>query len=117
MESKNKILPRAQAGGNGNNNSLGHENQELNEYTTCSMEMNFGNWMPVLRFGTAITKTVGFPGGSVGKESTCNAGDLGLISGSGRSAGEGISYILQYSWASLVAPTVKNLPAMWETWV
>ena len=30
---------------------------------------------------------------------------------------EGISYALQYSWASLVAQTVKNLPAMWETWV
>ena len=30
---------------------------------------------------------------------------------------EGISYPLQYSWASLVAQTVKNLPAMWETWV
>ena len=111
MESKTKILPRAQAGGNGNR-SLGHENQKLNEYTTCSMEMNFRNWMPVLRFGTAITKTVGFPGGSVGKESTCNAGDLGLISGSGRSAGEGISYLLQYSWASLVAQLVKNPPAM-----
>ena len=31
----------------------------------------------------------GFPGGSDGKESTCNAGDLGLIPGSGRSRGEG----------------------------
>ena len=30
---------------------------------------------------------------------------------------EGISYALQYSWASLVAQTVKNLPAVWETWV
>ena len=28
-----------------------------------------------------------------------------------------IDYPLQYSWASLVAQTVKNLPAMWETWV
>ena len=35
----------------------------------------------------------------------------------GRSAGEGIGYPLQYSWASLVAQLVKNLPAMWETWV
>ena len=32
---------------------------------------------------------LGFPGGSDGKESTCNVGDLGLISGSGRSPGEG----------------------------
>ena len=42
----------------------------------------------------------GFPGGSVGKKkkkSTCNAGDLGLIPGLGRSPGEGNSYPLQYS--------------------
>ena len=37
--------------------------------------------------------------------------------GLGRSAGEGIGYPLQYFWASLVAQLVKNLPAMWETWV
>ena len=37
------------------------------------------------------------PSYSVGKESTCNAGDPGLISGLGRSAGEGIGYPLQYS--------------------
>ena len=60
---------------------------------------------------------MGFPDSSVGKESTCNAGDPGLIPGLGRSAGKGIGYPLQYSWASLVAQLVKNLPAMWETWV
>ena len=60
---------------------------------------------------------MGFPGTSAVKESTCNAGDPGLIPGSGRSAGEGIGYPLQYSWASLVAQLVKNLPAMRETWV
>ena len=54
---------------------------------------------------------------SAGKESTCNAGDPGLIPGSGRSAGVGIGYPLQYSWASLVAQLVKNLPAMRETLV
>ena len=59
----------------------------------------------------------GFPDSSVGKESACNAGDLGSIPGSGRSTGEGTGYPLQYSWASLVAQLVKNLPAMWETWV
>ena len=37
-----------------------------------------------------------FPGGSDGKESTCNAGDPGSISGSGRSPGEGNGYPLQY---------------------
>ena len=54
---------------------------------------------------------VGFPGGSDGKESACNAGDPGSIPGSGRSSREGIDYPLQYSWASLVAQMVKNLPA------
>ena len=39
------------------------------------------------------------------------------MAGSGRSAGEGIGYPLQYSWASLVAQLVKNPPAMLETWV
>ena len=56
-----------------------------------------------------------FPDSSVGKEPTCNAGDPSLIPGSGRSAGEGISYPLQYSWASLVAQLLKNLPTMQET--
>ena len=51
------------------------------------------------------------------KESDCNARDLSSIPGSGRSAGEGIGYQLQYSWASLVAQLVKNLPAKQETWV
>ena len=37
--------------------------------------------------------------------------------GSGRSTGERIGYLLQYSWASLVAQLVKNPPAMWETGV
>ena len=39
----------------------------------------------------------GFPCGSAGKETACNAGDLGLIPGLGRSPGEGNSYPLQYS--------------------
>ena len=54
---------------------------------------------------------------SVGKESACNAGDPGLIPGSERSPGEGIGYLLQYSWASLVAQLAKNPPTMQETWV
>ena len=40
---------------------------------------------------------LGFPGGSDGKESTCNVGDLGLISGLGRSPGGGHGNPLQYS--------------------
>ena len=59
----------------------------------------------------------GFLGSSAGKESTCNAGDLSSIPGSGRFSGEGIGYPLQYSWASLVVQMVKNVPATWDTWV
>ena len=55
------------------------------------------------------------PDSSVGRESACNAGDSGLIPGWGKFNGKGIGYHLQYSWASLVAQLVKNLPAMQET--
>ena len=67
----------------------------------------------VPRLGSSLLGT----GSSAGKESTLNAGDPGSIPGSGRSPGEGIGYPLQYSWASLVAQAIKNLPAMREPWV
>ena len=76
-----------------------------------SFEMTSGNRISL----NVIIK--GFPDSSVGKESTCNAGDTGMIPGSGRSPGEGIGYPLQYSWASLVAQPIKNPPAMQEIWV
>ena len=76
-------------------------------------------------FGTSLVvqwlrlcaSNMGFPGSSSGKESTCNAGDPGLIPGLRRSPGEGMIYSLQYSWASLVAQMVKTLPAMQQIWV
>ena len=55
---------------------------------------------------------MGFP-----NSSACNAGNPGLIPGSGISAGEGKGYALQYSQVSIVAQLVKNLPAVQETWV
>ena len=58
-----------------------------------------------------------FHSGSNVKESTCNAGHPGSISGLGRSAGEGIGYPLQYYWASRAAQLIKNPPTMWETWI
>ena len=59
---------------------------------------------------------IGLPGSSAGKDSACNVGDPGSIPGSGRCSGGGIGSPLQYSWASLVAQLVKNLPAVRETW-
>jgi len=62
----------------------------------------------------------GFPGGSEGKESTCNAGDPGLIPGLRRSPGEGNGYPLQYSclenskdrgaWQATVCGVAKSQP-------
>ena len=59
----------------------------------------------------------GFPDSSVSKESACSAGDPSSIPGLRRSAGVGIGYPLQYSWASLVAQLIKKLPAIQETWL
>ena len=57
-----------------------------------------GGWEVQERGDICIhTTDLGFPGGSDGKESACNAGDLGLISGLGRSPGEGNGNPLQYS--------------------
>ena len=60
---------------------------------------------------------MGCSGSSAGKESIYNSGDPSSIPRLGRSAGEGIGYLFQDSWASLVAQQVKNLPAVWKTWV
>ena len=58
----------------------------------------------------------GFPGSSAGKKSACNSGGPGSIHASWCSPEEGISYPLQYSWASLVVQMVKNLSEMQKTW-
>ena len=53
--------------------------------------------LPPFFFPCPFLPEMGFPGGSGSKESTCNAGDLALIPGLGRSPGEGNGYSLQYS--------------------
>ena len=70
-----------------------------------------------LTFISTTDFLMGFPGSSASKESTYKSGDSGVIPGLESSPGEGISYPLQFSWASLVAQFIKNLPAVWETWV
>jgi len=80
------------------------------------LDLGFRNLSPAC-FILVYLVLQSFSDSSVHKESACNAGDLGSIPGSERSAGEGIGYPLQYSWASLVAQLVKNPPAMQETWV
>ena len=73
------------------------------------------NWLIKINITQRLKEKMGFPDSLVSKESTCSAGDPGSIPGLGRSAGEGIGYLLQYSLASHVAQLVKNLPAMLET--
>ena len=60
---------------------------------------------------------LGFPANTTGEESACIAGYPDSTPGLGRSLREEIGYPLQYSWASLVASLVRNLPAMLENWV
>ena len=60
----------------------------------------FDSWVgkfPWRRDRLPILVVLGFPGGSDGKESACNVGDLGSVPGLGRSPGEGKDYPLQYS--------------------
>ena len=68
-------------------------------YIKCLKKRN--KWGNEWKRGCFLTSFVffwGFPGGSQGKVSACNAGDLGSIPGSGRSLGEGNGNPLQYSW-------------------
>ena len=61
--------------------------------------------------------TMGFPGGSAGKESASNAGDLGSIPGSGRSPGEGKGYPLQYSGLENSMDCIIHGVAKSRTWL
>ena len=56
-----------------------------------------GREAPLEKGEAPVSVFLGFPGGSAGKESTCNAGGLGLIPGLGRTPGKGNGYPLQYS--------------------
>ena len=71
--------------------------------TVLVIVMVFANIFTMCKSGS------GFPDNSVGIDSICNAGNPSSIPVLGRSTGEGIGYPLQYSWASLVAQTVKRI--------
>ena len=84
----------------------------------CYNHMLITNIMNIIymSFHLYVCKHMGFPGSSVGKESICNAGDPSSIPGLERSPGEGICFLVQYSWASMVAQMVTNPIVVWETW-
>ena len=72
------------------------EKGELNSQINSSLQ--FGWRHQIYRRCDIKGRDLDFPDSSVGKESTCNDGDPGLIPELGRSTGEGIGYPLQYSW-------------------
>ena len=74
--------------------------------------MGYSPWGGKESAGLINTFTLGFPGGSDGKESDCNAGDLGSIPESGRSPGVGNSNPLQYSCLE----NSMNRKAWWGAW-
>ena len=84
----------------------------------CSKIMHI---CPIFSFDECVCVFCGVRSASLVAEPVKNLsamqGNAGLIHGSGRSTGEEIGYLLQYSWASLVVQLVKNLPPRWETWI
>ena len=73
--------------------------KEKGEKALADSKLGPDLWEGSLRsYHTGTLEKEGFPGGSEGKESTCNAGDPGSIPGLGRSPGERNDYPLQYSW-------------------
>ena len=73
---------------------------QLRKNLLAMQETRFDSWVGKIHWRRDRILTpvfLGFPGGSAGKDSTCNAGDLGLIAGLGRSPGERKGYPLQYS--------------------
>ena len=104
----------------GSNPDLSHCRQmlyRLSHQGSNSKKYSLFIWNSNLTQYPLVSWILGFPGSSAGKESVCNAGDPTLIPGSGRYPGEGIDYPLQYSWAFLVAQTIKKPPAIQETWI
>ena len=94
---------------------MAKSNDEVSVLILLDLSTAFGKGDESLFF--EILYALLFPGGSVGKESACSAGDPNSIPGSGRSTGEGIGYPLQYAWSFLVTQLVKNPPAVRDTWV
>ena len=83
------------------------QGRERSKTSSCFSE-GCGSEAQIMRRQGTNNNYKGFPNSSAGKECACNSGDPALTPGLGRSAGEGIGYPLQYSWAFLLAKLVKN---------
>ena len=78
----------------------------------CLSCFQIGTFQNVLPLGNSLT-VQGFPDSWVGKESTCNVGDLGSIPGLGRFPGEGKGYPLQYSGLENSMDCVHGVAQSW----
>ena len=92
---------REEGSGEGKGETINAGQHFLHKWT-CSISVLSNmrvlyNYCPWIRDGLPTPVFLGFPFGSAGKESACNAGDLGSIPGLGGSPGEGKGYLLQYS--------------------
>ena len=74
-----------------------HSPQSMSDLSYSKGQWHLGMSYTVFAIPSLPYGILGFPCGSAVKESACNAGDLGLIPGLGRSPGEGKGYPLQYS--------------------
>ena len=75
----------------------------------------FSGRMPNSVISGSCGSFMGFRGSSAGRESMCSVGESSSNPGLGRPPGEGIGRPLQYLWASLVAQTIMDSPALQET--
>ena len=102
----------------GSGRSSGERNGYPLQYSCLENAMDRGAWWDTVhgvaksQTGLTNTFTLGFPGGSDGKESACNAGDLDSIPELGRSPGVGNSNPLQYSCLE----NSMNRKAWWGPW-
>ena len=69
-------------------NNMPNFQLDISPFSIFALDIRVG--CSELMFAPLLFSSLGFPGSSAGKESTCNAGHLGLIPGSGSSSGEGI---------------------------
>ena len=89
----------------------------LETFNIFSLCLKFLHFMITYYSCAVLFIHAGFPHSSVGKESTCNAGDPGLISGLGRPAGEGIGYPLQYSGLENFTDYIVHGVTKSQTWL
>ena len=100
--------------------NIGFPHGLVGKESTYCRRPRFNSWVWKIwwrRDGLPTPVFLGFPCDSAGKESACNAGDLGLSPGPGRSPGEGKGYPLQYSGLENSMDYIIHGVAKSQTWL